>query len=494
MLLCLIFALSFVLGSCDTAEDESDESKAPGIIGNDHGGYDEAEELYFVNLPEFDMEEKKEFRVLVLDNTTETTYYSEEVGFDKYDTTDDVLNDAVRNRNNKVLEDHGIEIVPVYTANVYNDVDLDVSAGSGDFDAAMPFLSQCRNLAQSGHLYDLAEERFSPYIDFSMPWWDQNATESLSIDHKVFFTTGDISIMQKIVSIAMTFNKEMLEENFPGTNLYDMVKEGKWTFDKLVEMSKQVTSDSNGDSKFTYEDTWGLSASYGDAPMFYLGTGESFVTKDADDLPMITIGTERSILTAKKILEQLQVKDEWCIHAQNFGTDNMWQTSLDIFGENRALFRTSAFSAIKKLRQYKDGAEFGVVPVPKYDEAQDRYYTPCQARMAYGIVIQKSAKDPEFSAYMIEAMACEAKNNITDAYYETILKSRDMKDEDSEEMLDDYIFNNVVYDLGFVYDFGTVSTMLDNLMATGSSDIASEFESRKEVIQAAIDEVVNNYQ
>ena len=45
---------------------------------------------------------------------------------------------------------------------------------------------------------------------------------------------------------------------------------------------------------------------------------------------------------------------------------------------------------------------------------------------------------------------------ITPAYYETTLKYRDFRDEESEEMLDDYIFDNIVYDLGTLYDFGGV--------------------------------------
>jgi hypothetical protein len=171
----------------------------------------------------------------------------------------------------------------------------------------------------------------------------------------------------------------------------------------------------------------------------------------------------------------------------------MWQTSLDIFGENRALFIPSAFSAIKKLRNYTNGDDFGLIPLPKFDEEQDKYYTPCSATMAYGVVIPKSAPDPEFSAFMTEVMACEAKNYITNAYYETILKNRDLKDTESVEMLDKYIFNNVVYDLGVIYNFGTISTMITDLMSNNSTNIASTLESKKDAINTAIEATVEKY-
>jgi hypothetical protein len=263
MLTCLILSLSFILGACggNTGDTPSKDS-GPEASGG-HGGYDQANDKYFVNMPDISWD-KKEFNVLVLDNTKETTYYSEEVGVDKYDTTDDALEEAVRNRNNVIQEKYGVTINAVYSStNVATDVDTDVKSSSGLYDMAMPFLMGCTTLAQSGDIYDLKSEQISKYIDLSMPWWDNNATQSLSVDNKVYFTTGDISIMQKIVSIAVAFNKKMLKDNFPDVDMYQMVKDGKWTFDKMIEMSKKITKDSDGNGTYTYKDTWGLTTAYG---------------------------------------------------------------------------------------------------------------------------------------------------------------------------------------------------------------------------------------
>lgn len=501
VLICLLLTIPFVLVSCDDGTvDSSNTSTTSGTTStevsnsnNEHGGF--ADGKYYVNMPEIPNTELKEFRVLVYSNEASDTYYSEEVGVGKYDTTDDALEQAVGLRNDKVAEDYGVTIEAVYSKNVLEDVTNDVMSSLGGFDAAMPYLPACATLAQEGSLYDLADEQFSEYIDLSMPWWDQNATNSLSIGNKVYFTTGDISIMQKIVSVAMTFNKDILANTFPDTDLYELVKDGEWTLDKMIEMAKVVTVD-DGDGVFTYEDTWGCSSSYGDSIMFYLASGEKLITKDGSDIPEVAIGSEKSMTIAQDILTKLQTTGEWCIHAEDFGLTGaeVWKESLNIFGENRALFRTSAFSAIKKLRNYTDGADYGVVPVPKYDEAQDEYYTPCSASLAIGIVIPTSAPDPEFSAFMIEVMSCEAKNYITNAYYTTVLKTRDMNSDQDEEMLDDYVFNNVIYDLGIIYNFGGVSSMFRNLMEAKSADITSKLESTKPTIEKAISDVVELYQ
>jgi len=51
-----------------------------------------------------------------MDNTIETTYYSEEVGYDKYETTNPMINEAVKKRNQAVLDKCGVEIKAVYWA------------------------------------------------------------------------------------------------------------------------------------------------------------------------------------------------------------------------------------------------------------------------------------------------------------------------------------------------------------------------------------------
>lgn len=500
VLICLLLTIPFVLASCNGGDDNSSatSSVSQGTesgFSNDHGGYNAKDDVYFVNMDKAPSD-KTEFNVLVYDNTAQDTYFSEEVGVGKYTTTDEAITNAVTNRNNMIEEKYGVKIVAVYAKDVGADLQNDVLSSGGAYDAAMPFLPTCAKFAQEGSLYDLSSEDFSQYLDLSMPWWDNNATKSLSINNKVYFTTGDISLMQKIVSLAVTFNKKMMKDYWSDVNVYDLVRNGEWTLDKMIELSKKVTSDTNGDGTMTYKDTWGVSSSYGDSQFFYLASGENLVTKDASDIPVIAIGSERSITVAQKALTKLQEQGTWCVNCQDFGSgvSNIWQESLNVFGENRALFRTTAFSAIKKLRNYTDGDDYGIIPFPKYDTEQESYFTPCSATLAYGVVIPTSAPDPTFSAFMLEVMGCQAKNYITDAYYTTVLKSRDLgADPDSEEMLDKFIFNNVVYDIGLIYNFGGVSSMFNTMMSEKSVDIASKLESIKPTIQTAIDDAVAAY-
>lgn len=496
LLLCLLMVGSCLLVSCDGGSE--DTSKPDEVSGSSQQeGYDPDSGRYVADhLPEFkwdvDDEVYSTFDVVVYSDEEQKTYFSEDIGYDRYTTTDEVINDAVMQRNHRIDELTGVEVNAVYVKNVVLFVQDDIAVGGQAFDMAMPFLSGAVTMAQAGQLYALNSEDLTPYIDLSKPWWDQGALEAFSVSDQIYFATGDVSFMAKIATWAITFNKQMYDELFPGEkSLYELVKDGEWTFDKLAAFSKAATLD-NGDGKWDYNDRWGLVSAHSDPFNYYSASGESLVSKDADDLPYITFGGDRSVTVAQTVLEEFAKINSWHIYSNTLGTQDIWKTSLDIFGEGRALFRTSVFSAIKKLRNYEDGIEFGLIPLPKFDEEQENYYSPSGSG-AYVVVIPVSVPDPEFSAYMSELIACEAKNFVTPAYYETTLKSRDARDDESEEMLDDYIFANLKFDIGCVYDFGGISTMFNTLAKEGTSDVTSKFDSIKDHVESKIEETIENY-
>ncbi len=496
LLLCLLMVSSCLLVSCNDADVDTSKNDQNETSKNNVEGYDPDSDRYVANLPAFewnvDDEAYATFDVAVTSNEVQNTYFSEDIGYDKYPTTDAVINDAVRERNNKVEELTGVVVTPVYVKDVLAAVQDDITSGAGAYDMAMPFLYGAVTLAQEGRLHALNSEDLSPYLDLTMPWWDQGANEAFSVSDQIYFSTGDITIMAKISTWAITFNKQMYSELFAGEkSLYELVEDGEWTFDKLVTFAKEATLD-NGDGTWDHNDRWGLVSAHSDPYNYYSAAGESLAAKDADDLPYLTFDSTRSVTVAQNVLEEFSRLNDWHIYSNTLTTADVWKTSLDIFGEGRALFRTSVFSAIKKLRNYEDGIEFGIIPLPKYDEEQENYYSPSGSG-AYVAVIPISAPDKEFSAYMTQLVACEAKNYLTHAYYETTLKSRDARDDESEKMLDDYIFANLKFDIGNIYNFGGIGNMFYDLAQEGTSDITSKFESIKSNAEAKIDETIENY-
>ena len=511
----LAFLLAFLLAascilmtSCgDSNVSSNDTSSTAGTTPNGNTGvnngntsgvdpkYLDSNGMYTVEnlgMPEFNFTEDI-FTVCVYNNFVQDTYYSEDI--EPLAISDDVLKKGVTDRNDLIEEKYGVTVKAYAVDNVVETLKTDAAAGTAIYDAAMPFMGHAAALAQDGNFYNLYD--FAEYIHFDAPWWDQNANENLSIAGKLYFTTGDISIMQKVVSSCMLFNKDMYGELCLDTygDLYQMVRDGKWTIDAMYEMGKLATMEIDGEPGMSFHDQWGMVGTNSIGGM-YIASGNKLITKDNNDIPQIEIGTtESSLLYAEKFLQIYQDKS-WFINTQKidkaWDEKNVWEGAMGAFGNKRCLFFGTAFSALKKLRAYDVDSIYGIVPLPKASVEQDKYYTHAGVNGAYGICIPVNVPNPEFSAYMIELVACGGKNFLTPAYYEVALKSRAAKDDDSAAMLD-IIFGNVVYDLGILYNFGGID-MFGQLMVNNSTAVTSHLQSIEPAVQAAIDAYVEAYE
>ena len=501
LLLCLLLVASCLLVACDTGGDDVSAGTGSTVSDGDNSGtaskYLDKDGRYWPTYSDSMREsligDRTEIRVLVVSNEIQTTYYSEEIEPDMYPTTDAKLNEAVAERNNLVSEKLGIDVKAVPVDDVASRLRQELLAPTGTFDIAMPTLSQCATLAQEDAFYDLRDFEEQGIIDLSAPWYDQNANESLSIQNRIYFTVSDMSIMQKVVSIAMTYNPDLLATKYPDLDLLELVNNGEWTFDKLYEIGREFADDTNGDGTMDYNDTWGLVSATGDAVHFYIGAGEKLCTKDENDNPILAIGSTNSISVSQKILSTLQ-SNNWVSFAQDLtsqgvAASDIWDVTLSIFGEGRAPFRVTAFSAIKKLRAYD--IDYGIVPMPMVEESQDSYYTNCAALYAYGVVVPNflSEDDAKFAAYMIDVLSAGGKQYIATAYYDQILKNKDALD---VEVLD-MIFENIVYDVGIVYGFEGLGNIHTTLMTNKSTDIVSQLDTIRDAVNAKIEEVIEKY-
>ena len=474
----LVAVFSCTLFSCKSAGDES-SSPASDASGStvEVDAYRDENGNYKAALPDKDWGER-EFRILVRSQKF-GTYQSDD--FTTHSTMyGDLINDQVFERNARVEERYNVKIVPVLSDSPLTDIRTEVMAGTDMFDAAMPTLREAAVLAGEGSLYDL---RSFAYIDLEAPWWDKNATAAFSFGNAVYFPTGDITILNKVCTNSILFNKDIIKNNNM-EDPYALVREHKWTFDKLVEMAKAAATDPSEENR-----VYGMVSSYYDVQGLIGSTGTTICKKDENDYPYLSFGDERSQTIARRILETFADSGSWAIYAQEC-EEPIWDTSFAIFYEGDALFRISAFSATTKMRAYD--IDFGILPLPLWNEDQENYYSYCGTGEVAGLTIPICVSDPEFSAFIVEACAAEAKNTLTPAYYEVNLLGRDVRDDESEEMLD-IIFDNILYDAGEAYDFGQMGTVLATLVQNRSADITSAFDAVRDQINAEIQDIIDLY-
>lgn len=390
----------------------------------------------------------------------------------------EVLNDAVYNRNMFLEDTYGFKIKVGYSANTQaSELDTMILAGDDTYDAAFPMGRTAAGTAQSGGLVDLTTLK---YLNLDSSVWNPLFTDKLTFNGKLFYATGDIAINAWESLYVIMFNKGMVDQ-FQLESPYDLVSSGKWTLDKFGEMCAAVAADVNGDQKMDLADRWGLATqeSTGGQP-FYYGTGELLADNKDGGVPTISIGSERSFDAFEAV--QKMVSDKSSLF---FGAT---ADALKLFEDGQALFYNEVMYQTMLLRA--SDVEFGLLPMPKMDEAQKDYYAFENGWCLSPAVIPVSAKDPERSGFVLQAMAEASREYVRPAYYDLVLVSKNLRDDESAAMLD-VIFGSFVLDPTDLYSWSGLTSSINAAFFDG--DLASLIASEKSKFQEAINKTADAF-
>ena len=443
-LLCMLTAVS-VISCADNSGTATPEVSAAAAETKT------AEETRAVaNLPETDFGGRT-FRIFGRENKT----YMQFTNFEFYSESEngEVVNDAVFERNRTVMEKYNIKITQYLTDDTTGQIKKLVTAADDAYDiAALHNFTNISPLAAGGYLVDLNKVN---YIDFSMPWWNSEVNAALSIAGKLYYTTSDYLLLDKQRTYILIFNKT-IAENYSLGSLYQLAYDGKWTADAMLEMLVKVSSDVDGDGKMTDLDSYGLGMdSYLSFYTFYTAMGGTMVGRDENDLPVLEMNTDRNISVIEKAME-LTCNTDISLFCNDFNgkvSYDFWAVMSNVFYAGRELFMSAFPHSLKSISAETDVSfDYGVVPFPKLDEAQEKYLTIPDNYHSMVLTIPATNTDTDFAGFMLEAMSAESTYTTLPAYYEVSCKNKYTYDKESAEMLD-IIFNGITYDLGAIYDW-----------------------------------------
>jgi len=366
----------------------------------------------------------------------------------------EALNDATYNRNKAVEEKFNCVIAEVNVAgqgDANNLLTRTVRAGDPAYDVMLCRMQSFMNLGSQGLIIDL---NLLEHIDFTNPWWDQNSVKDLSIANRLFMVCGDITISDNGATGVIVFNKQLLADNAMD-NPYQLVKNGDWTLENFFSMARDISEDLNGDGIMDENDRYGFLYQRDTVLSFLNGSGERVGRKDENDIPYITLGHESAISNILYTFENLYDRDS-CFNVMhlpgdfNIGMDNMFQN-------NQALFMWIRMVNIVPLRSME--TDFGVLPIPKKDKAQQYYSCDVNSWTGLGITIPATVVNMEEMGIFLEVYGLESYNRVKPAYYDVLLSGKVARDDESLEMLD-IIFGNRTYDIGAIGTFGGLNEII----------------------------------
>ncbi|MCL2158654.1 MAG: extracellular solute-binding protein [Oscillospiraceae bacterium] len=483
-----LFLLVVFFASCRNApknlETTNQSDPIDGEVGNEDG-VEIATEKLMADVPEDRDYDGYEFTILC--NSLETIHWGSRDIYVEGENGE-TINDAVYYRNRAIEEKFNIKIKAAFSTNTQlSDARKSINAADGAYDAlTIPLQSNTATLVLEGLLLDLKNV---PYIDLEKPWWDQKANEQLSIGNKLMTTISDLLVIDKDALFIFLFNKDVIQEH-DLENPYQLVRDGNWTIDKMWDMAKVVTKDVNGDGTMDDSDCYGFISQTHTMHGNVVGSGHFVIVKDKNDMPVLNI-TDPMIQESYAKWINIYNDRHNTIVAQDWLSKyaDIWDQQLQMLAEKRGLYLYTGMNRVTLLRETE--CNFGILPNPKYDEMQSEYYNAVHAWCTTSVSIPVTS-EPERTGIILEALTAESYYTLRPAYYETSLKTKLMRDDESGEMLD-LIFANRCYDLGHVYNWGGIFDMFADLTEKKSTDFVSAYEKILPKVEQDIAKAIDDF-
>jgi hypothetical protein len=92
----------------------------------------------------------------------------------------------------------------------------------------------------------------------------------------------------------------------------------------------------------------------------------------------------------------------------------------------------------------------------------------------------------------MEALACESKNYIIPAYYNTALLQKDIRDSESEEMLD-MMYNNRLIDIGSTFWYDMIGAKYNDYLSKKNNAFASLTETLQEQVDLQLKKTIEAF-
>ena len=371
----------------------------------------------------------REFNFLIRETEYDDYYIEQETG--------DVLDDAVYRRNSEVEQRFDVRINPISIDASWNSRDTylgtirnSVMAGSGEYDLVDGYAAVIGGLFADKICLNLWDV---PNLRLNEKWWSALVADELTVNGKLYAMTGDLAVNMWSNLHAMYFNKGLIDD-FGRTSPYERVKNGTWTFDSFLSDIKGVAEDLNNDGIINFDDRCGYLV-YDTIALDNLHNAFNIPVskKGANGFPEYDLQNEKLISAVEKINDLITNNPDAYYLTQGKNGMLLTPTSREVFSSGNAMYFSDTLAACTALRD--SDTDFGIIPLPKYDENQDGYYTSSRDGRTM-FVIPTDVKDADFAGLITEALAVASNKYVIPAYYDVTLKTKVARDDASSEMLD----------------------------------------------------------
>lgn len=332
----------------------------------------------------------------------------------------------------------------------------------------------------------------APYLSFDKPWWNYDYMKEMTIgEDKIYCLVGDVHVDSTRCMNCVYYNKAMYTDYYSdGDGLYDVVLEGKWTYDFLQKVAEEVWEDVDGDNTASYDDQLGYAINnYNNLDGILYACDVRATERDENDVPKLCLLSERAVDTLKKTY------DIYYNTVGGFGyggtyTDNVLYR--EKFSEGTSMFLFGFFYSAESLRDMDDA--YGIVPFPKLDDAQEDYYS-----IAHDIIsvmcLPVNCQKVDAASAVLESLAYLGYNDVLPAYYETLLKAKYARDAKSAQMIE-MIRENFITDIAYVYSdaFNNMGYACRTMVQEKQENLEAWYTSKETAALTNMEDLIEQFQ
>lgn len=231
--------------------------------------------------------------------------------------------------------------------------------------------------------------------DFTDQAWDHEAMYQYQFNGNQYAVAlDDTPYFQPLV---MYYNRSLISQ-YGLEDPYQLWKEGKWTWDKCMELTSDFVSKAG--SQY-----YGMSMVTGSDYAYSLGT--SFISYEPEKNQYVSHMEDANLVKGWQFVAQNAKKG---LIMQDIYKNNDFESGLVLFFNDASI---SARSSHFNFRQQKQTGTLGTVPMPSVD-GQDTYYQMLLENEAYGIA--SGSKNAEAAAYFLRFFLDSENYNMNNFY------------------------------------------------------------------------------
>ena len=288
--------------------------------------------------------------------------------------------------------------------------------------------------------HQLCDFNDAEYVEYHQPWWWEDVMYEIAFDGRTInYLVGDMNLgnIQKMSAFYFNFDLIKTALQKEPQYFYDLVNEGKWTIERVDQLSALCYRDYNGNGDEDEGDLFAFPWTGSEvANQFIHSTriADNYYTRNDDGTVTLNMHNNDIYQVVEAVRHLLR---------ENQGVRNYYGTPqgtfdgliIQEFASGKYVFLAQRLTAACSDALREMQSLYGILPYPTLEEG-DEYISDIQSSSTSISCPLVAEKNLENIGICIEALCSEAYRYTTDEFFNMALKNKYTNDIESAKMVD----------------------------------------------------------